>query len=313
MNLWQLERETAARHQGDASLGAAYLDAGLLRQWLAEAYRILQRAAWLSRSVATIATTAGTVRVSAPADLLDHLIVDPGVMWRTPAGPAMALKNRPPGWLRDQFGRPEDFTATGTMPRYWSYSDQPGMLEIWPPPPSAHAAGLIVHYIPDPGTLDRTQTASTITVSATYGSDTLEFATPLAGGMIVPGDEIGIIESGATIPRVWATLDSWNSSNSAKLTAPWSGLTAAGAGWISAQVSPLERTRPGLIASAPVEYALAKLAGMDDGPKAEEARMVYWQAELARVRIDADSGPLPDLARPVQFSGRPALARRLRG
>lgn len=275
INLAILERSAVTRLSMQHSLTNANWPQSLLREWLSEAYRIMQRRLMLVRSTHQANLTAGTSTYSRPSDLLDDLILDFYI--KTTDGSGYKLDRRTLAYMRDNYGL---FSSTDySSPQDWCFKD--GSILIQPTPENSVTNGIELDYVPDPSDLSRL-THGVLTAAVSNGSATVTFSDTITG-LIEAGDDFGVRSGASVLPDTWYRVSSVDNATTVTLASAYAETDDATTLFTVAQVPLIESRRPGLTHGAAVDYVLYRAQEMENGLEAAGAELARWEGRLAEI------------------------------
>ena len=304
--LAQLRRNCITRIQGEFTKTGVDIGPDMLDPWLSEAYVEIARLG-LYVKTDTQALVADQVRYARPSDILDLLISGDGAARvKSSAGRISNVPQRTWGYMVDRYG---DFANLDGLhgPGGWCWAqDDPEQIVLFPPPLSSVASGLVLDYVAHPGELSRVYDSDSATCSVTNGSAVVTFASSISG-LIEADDTWGIKADADSLPTRWYRVSSIDSTTQITLSSTYAGATDAAALFTASQASVLEWKRPGLIQYAPVEYALARVAQMEQGEQAAEPYRQIWAAALARISIEGRRRPGLQLGPQIATRTHPGL------
>ena len=300
VNLATLERSAITRLSMQNALTNANWPQSLLRDWMSEAYQIMQRRMGLVVNTHQADLTAGTSTYSRPTDLLDDLIYR--VMIKTSTGSSYKLDRRTLDYMREVYGLFDD--TDYVAPQDWTLKN--GSILFQPTPDETVTNGIELDYCVDPDVLSRLSHQATITAAFTLDSAAVTFSASIAG-LMVAGDEVGVRTSASVLPDTWYRIESVDSTTTVTLTAVYAGTTNETALWTSAQVPLIESRRPGLTHGAAVDYVLYRAKEMESGIAGAQNELGRWELRLAQIADLAGDPPGVIVRKKDAWRHHPAL------
>ncbi len=169
------------------------------------------------------------------------------------------------------------------VPRYYTVIPDSRVYLLGPTPDASGSDTIRLVAETMPETLIRLYRSSQYSVTATMtnGSRVVSLSSAVSAGQIVAGDEFGVALTtqsdgssmlGAT-PSLWFPVESLDVAlTSVTLTEPYSGESASGVHFFSAQVPAIERMFPGMYGNHVAELAVARILSTRSPEESERLR-----------------------------------------